>query len=85
MTRSPKYGEIPGYEFDPTRFADLTTPTLLLTGSESPEWGKETTEALDDALSNTRVHTFDGHGHATMLTASDRFIDEVLAFIRGES
>ncbi len=84
-TLLPKYGEIPEYEFDPTRFADVTTPTLLLTGSESPEWGKETTEALDDALPNTRVHTFDGHGHAAMLTALGRFTDEVLAFIRGGS
>ncbi|WP_293030015.1 hypothetical protein [Natronococcus sp.] len=85
------YGEleidvnVPGYEFNPTRFADVNTPTLLLTGSESPEWGKESTEALDDALPNTRVHTFDGHGHAAMLTALDRFTDEVLAFIRGGS
>jgi pimeloyl-ACP methyl ester carboxylesterase len=81
-TLLPKYARIPEYEFDPVRFADVTTPTLLLTGSESPEWGKETTEALDEALPNSRVHTFDGHGHAAMLTAPDQFAEEVLAFVR---
>jgi pimeloyl-ACP methyl ester carboxylesterase len=81
-TLLPKYARIPEYEFDPARFADLTTPTLLLTGSESPEWGKETTEALDDALPNSRVVTFDGCGHAAMLTAPDRFTDAVLSFVR---
>ncbi len=81
-TLLPKIQKIPEYEFDPERFADLTVPTLLLTGTEGPQWGRETTEAFDDALPNSRVVTFDGHGHAAMLTATDRFIDEVLAFVR---
>lgn len=78
----PKYGAIPDYEFDPARFADLTTPTVLLSGTESGHWAEETTEALDDVLPNSRVVTFDGHGHAAMLTAPDRFIDEIRTFIR---
>ncbi|MFC6716757.1 alpha/beta fold hydrolase [Natrialbaceae archaeon GCM10025810] len=81
-TLIPKYAKIPDYDYDPARFAELTTPTLLLAGSESGQWGKETTEALDDALPNSRVVTFDGHGHAAMLTAPDRFIDEIRTFIR---
>ncbi|MHC3439613.1 alpha/beta fold hydrolase [Natrialbaceae archaeon A-gly3] len=81
-TLLPKYAKIPEYEFDPTRFADMTTSTLHLAGSESPEWYRSTIEALDDALPNTRVVTFDGHGHAANLTAPDRFTDEVLSFVR---
>ena len=81
-TLMPKIQKIPEYEFDPERFADLTVPTLLLTGTEGPQWGQETTEAFDDALSNTRVVTFDGHGHAAMLTTPDRFVDEVVGFVR---
>lgn len=81
-TLLPKYGAIPEYEFEPDRFAELTTPTVLLSGTESPQWAKDTTEALDDALPNSRVVTFDGYGHAAMLTAPDRFIDEVLTFVR---
>jgi pimeloyl-ACP methyl ester carboxylesterase len=81
-TLLPKYGAIAEYEFDPGRFAELTTPTLLLAGSESGQWSNDSTEALDDALPNSRVVTFDGYGHAAMLTAPDRFTDEVLAFVR---
>lgn len=70
------------YKFDVARFADVTTPTLLLTGSESPPLYKDATEAISDALPNTRIATFDGQEHAAMLTATDRFINEVLAFTR---
>ena len=80
-TLLPKYARIPEYEFDPARFADVTTPTLLLTGSESPEWYHSAIEALDDALPNTRIVTFDGQGHAGPLTAPVRFTDEVLSFV----
>jgi pimeloyl-ACP methyl ester carboxylesterase len=73
---------IAGYEFEAARFAAMTTPTLLLSGSESPPLYKDATEAVDCALPNSRVTAFDGHEHVAMLTATDRFVDEVLAFIR---
>ncbi|WP_331236334.1 alpha/beta fold hydrolase [Natronorarus salvus] len=69
-------------EFEPARFAELTTPPVLLTGTENGQWAKDSTDPLDDALPNSRVVTFDGHGHAAMLTAPDRFSDEVPAFVR---
>ena len=71
-----------GYEFDPERFADVTTPTLLLVGTESAQWLEETTRAVDDALSNSRIVTLDGHGHEANITAPERFTDEVLTFVR---
>ena len=71
------------YVFDATRFAAMTTPTVLLSGGESPPFMKDATKAVDDALPNSRIVTFEGHQHLAMLTATDRFIDEVLAFIRG--
>lgn len=70
------------YTFDAARFADMTAPTLLMSGSESPPLYKDATEAVDDALPNSRVATFDGQEHVAMLTATDRFVDEVRAFIR---
>lgn len=70
------------YEFDTARFTGLSTPTLLLEGSESPPFLHAAIEALGDALQNSRVVTFEGHGHVAMLTATEQFIDEVLAFIR---
>jgi pimeloyl-ACP methyl ester carboxylesterase len=70
------------YEFKAARFADVTTPTLLLSGSESPPLYKDATEAVYDALLNSRIVTFEGEQHMAMHTASDRFIDEVRTFIR---
>lgn len=69
-----------GYRFDAMRFADMTIPTLLLSGSESPLYLRAATKAVDEALPNSRIVVFDGHGHMAMLTATDRFIDEMLAF-----
>lgn len=68
------------YEFDVTRFADVTTPTVLSTGSESPSFLKDATERVNDALPNSRIVTFDRHAHEATLTAPDGFIEEVLAF-----
>lgn len=70
------------YVFHPDRFDGMTTPTLLLSGSESPQWIRDSTEALDEALPNSRILVFEGHGHMAMHSASDRFVDEVLAFTR---
>lgn len=70
------------YEFDAVRFADLVIPTLLLTGSESPPLYSDAISTVDDALPNTRIVHFEGEQHMAMHTAPDRFIDEVLAFIR---
>ncbi|WP_224336359.1 alpha/beta fold hydrolase [Haloprofundus halobius] len=76
---------IGGYEFDAARFADMTTPTLLLSGSESPPLLKDATAPVNDALPNSRIVTLDGHAHEAMLTGPDRFIEEAIAFIREEN
>ncbi|MDG5818978.1 alpha/beta hydrolase [Natronococcus sp. A-GB7] len=69
-------------DFDAPRFAGMTTPTLLLSGSESSEIHNDTKEAVSNAVPNCRTVTFDGHGHFAMVTTQDRFIDEVLAVVR---
>ena len=70
------------YEFEPERFADMTTPTLLLVGSESPEWAKDATKELNNALPNSRISVLKGQGHLAMNTAPGLFIDEVLEFVQ---
>lgn len=69
------------YVFEPERFADMTTPTLLLLGSESPEWAKDMTQELNATLPNSRISVLDGQGHLAMNTAPALFVDEVLTFI----
>ncbi|MFC7215173.1 alpha/beta fold hydrolase [Saliphagus sp. GCM10025334] len=73
------------YEFQPPRFADVTAPTLLLTGGESPSFYGDATKAVDDALPNSRIVTVSGEQHMAMHTAPDRFVDEVVAFIEEAS
>lgn len=70
------------YEFDAGRFAELTTPTVLLTGSESPGDLTNPTDKLNDALPDSQIVTLDGQGHDGIHAAPDLFINEVLAAIR---
>lgn len=70
------------YEFDAARFVDMTTPTVVFSGGESPPFYKAATEAVTDALPNSQLVTFDGHAHEPMNTAPDRFVEEVLTFVR---
>lgn len=70
-----------GYDFDAARFGRLTTPTLLLAGSESASFLTDATDVLNDTLPNSRIAVLDGQAHAAMNTAPELVIDEVLAFI----
>ena len=70
-----------GSEWDPARFAEMTTPTLLLLGGESPQWAEESTEAIHGALPNSRIAVLEGQGHVAMNTAPELFVDEVRAFL----
>ena len=73
------------YEFEAARYAAVTTPALLLSGSESSPLYKDATEAVDEALPNSRIATFEGEQHMAMHTAPDRFIDEVVTFIQASN
>lgn len=73
------------YEFDPARFSGLTTPTLLLAGSESAPFLRDATDVLVDALPNSRIAVLDGQAHAAMNTAPELAIEEVLSFIHESS
>lgn len=69
------------YELDDEKFEAVTTPTLLLMGSKTAPFTREATEALDDALPNSRIVIMEGQAHAAMSTAPELFVDEVLAFL----
>lgn len=70
------------YEFDAARFEDMMTPTVLLAGTESPQFLKDATAVVADALPKSRLSTFDGYAHEAMLTAPDRFTSEVRSIMR---
>jgi len=68
------------FTFDPRQFSGMTTPTLLLSGSESPAFFKEVTSVVDDMLPHSRIVSFNGHGHVAMNSAPELFIEKVLEF-----
>jgi pimeloyl-ACP methyl ester carboxylesterase len=71
------------YKFDARRFKDLHTPTLLLTGSDSPDFLKAGTEAVHAALPNSRIAVMPGQQHIAIYTAPDLFLHEVITFLNG--
>jgi pimeloyl-ACP methyl ester carboxylesterase len=71
------------YTFDAQRFKVLQTPTLLLTGGDSPQFLKAATEVVDSALPNSRIAVMPGQQHIAMYTAPDLFLHEVLSFLNG--
>lgn len=79
-TLLPRLEAFAEYDANLERFEALTTPTLLVAGSESG-WLKAVTDAVGDVLPNSTLVTFDGHGHAMIFTAPERFTDEVVAFV----
>jgi pimeloyl-ACP methyl ester carboxylesterase len=71
--------------FDARRIGQLTLPTLLLMGSESPAFLKAPTTALVRALPNCRVVVMQGQAHIAMNTAPELFAREVLSFLTGDT
>ena len=73
---------IAGYKFHPARFAEITVPTLLISGGESPQIYRNATKAVHETLPDSRISVFEGEKHVAMNNVPDRFIDVVLGFAR---
>jgi pimeloyl-ACP methyl ester carboxylesterase len=55
--------------FDPARLGNLRTPTLVLLGGDSPALEKAAAEALDAALSDSRIVVMTHQAHLAHRTA----------------
>jgi pimeloyl-ACP methyl ester carboxylesterase len=69
------------YVFEPTRFQDLRTPTLLLLGGESPTSFKTAIEAVHAALPESQVRIMPGQQHVAINAAPELFTREVVEFL----
>ena len=69
------------YRFDAKRFRNMSAPTLLLIGENSPEELTAPARALDDALPDSRVEVLAGQGHIAMTTAPELFTNTVIRFL----
>jgi pimeloyl-ACP methyl ester carboxylesterase len=65
----------------PEWFAQVTTPTLLLLGGDSPPWAADATRQVRDALTDARAEILPGQQHVAMDTAPELFTDHVLGFL----
>lgn len=69
------------YRFQPERWRDFDTPTLLLLGGDSPPFLTQATEALHAALPHSTLRVMSGQQHAAMDTAPHLFVEEILRFV----
>jgi pimeloyl-ACP methyl ester carboxylesterase len=69
------------YRWQPERFGELHTPTLLLVGGDSPPFLKKASEAVQQALPSSQIVLMPGQQHTAMNTAPDLFLREVFAFL----
>lgn len=70
-----------GFELDRPALAVLATPTLMLLGSESPEWARRSTGAYADALPNPEVRRLEGHGHSANMSGPELLAAELERFL----
>ena len=73
------------YHVDLSSLKTLTTPTLLLLGSDSSPLLHEGSITLRSALPNVSVAVMTGQQHMAMNTASELFTDEVVRFLSAVS
>ena len=56
-------------------------PTLVLVGSESPDWARRSTRAFAEAIPGAELHTLEGHGHGAAVSGPALLASELLRFL----
>ena len=69
------------YIFDPERFSQMEIPTLLLLGAESPPFYSAAIETVKRSVPHSRIAMMPGQRHATVDTAPELFLREVIGFL----
>ncbi|CAH1688983.1 Alpha/beta hydrolase [Hyphomicrobiales bacterium] len=69
------------YRFDTQRFAQLTIPTLVMVGADSPPRYQSSTALLARTLPNNQTVSLAGQQHNAIDAAPDLFIRETLRFL----
>jgi pimeloyl-ACP methyl ester carboxylesterase len=72
------------YRFDPDRFRGMQTPTMLLKGSESPQFLKDSVDIVHSALPDSRIHLLHGQGHLADIMAPDMVAEVLKEFLLPE-
>ena len=70
-----------GYELQSERLRDVRVPVLMLLGGASPPKHVVATNAVAEALPDARIEMLPGQAHIAMHTATQLFLEKVLAFL----
>jgi pimeloyl-ACP methyl ester carboxylesterase len=65
---------------DSLRLGDLSTPTLLLVGTESPSWARRSIDAFAATIPGAEVHRLAGQGHGASMGAPELLASELREF-----
>jgi pimeloyl-ACP methyl ester carboxylesterase len=71
------------FRLDPAGLARLEMPTLMLLGSESPDWARRSMDAYSEAIPNTEIRILQGHGHGATTSGPELLAAEVARFLSG--
>jgi len=63
---------------------DVDVPVLVLTGTEGPDFLRDSARAVHEALPNSRLVDFDGVSHSGPSEAPRRTVEEIDSFLRGQ-
>jgi pimeloyl-ACP methyl ester carboxylesterase len=72
------------YRFDPSQYAQITCPTLILVGEASPSWRHDAMNALHLALPQSQLRVLAGQGHLATHTAPELLASEIMSFLDRE-
>jgi pimeloyl-ACP methyl ester carboxylesterase len=68
------------FGIDALRLGELAAPTLVLVGSESPDWAQRSTAAFAAAIPGAERHTLQGHGHGAAVSGPELLAAELVGF-----
>ena len=77
----PNDWEIWEQPFDEASIRKIALPTLVITGSDSPQWIRAAALAVFRALPNAQFADLHGQGHSAMFTAPELFTETVERFL----
>jgi pimeloyl-ACP methyl ester carboxylesterase len=69
------------HRFDRASLAGLAIPTLLLVGTESPDWAVRSVDAYAEAIPDAETRALEGQGHSANMTAPDLLAAELERFL----
>jgi pimeloyl-ACP methyl ester carboxylesterase len=69
-----------GYRLSADALGELAVRTLMLVGTESPDWARRSTEAYAAAIPGATVVSLEGEGHGASASAPELVAAEILSF-----